>query len=89
MAALPSSGFSHSFSQSFRIHFQRYRPVIQADPATASGHPPGMDDTDRLLLAWLAASHVDPDAAEMITDQLLAGRISPEQAIGALLELAF
>jgi len=37
----------------------------------------------------LLACHVDPDAAGMISEQFVAGRISPEQAVRAWLGLAF
>ena len=48
-----------------------------------------MDDPAyRLLHAWMLASHVDPDAAGMISEQFLAGRISPEQAVRAWLGVA-
>ncbi len=48
-----------------------------------------MDDPAyRLLQAWMLACHVDPDAAQMISEQFLSGRISPEQAIAAWQRLA-
>jgi len=42
----------------------------------------------RLLQAWMLAYQADPDAAGMISEQFLAGRISPEQAVRAWLGLA-
>jgi hypothetical protein len=45
-----------------------------------------MDDDDayKLIMAWMPAYQADPDVAHMVREQLLAGRISPEHAIGAL-----
>ena len=42
----------------------------------------------QLLMAWIDAYQADPDAAQMISEQFLAGRISPEQAVRAWLGLA-
>ena len=60
-------------------------PIITA---TTSGHALGMDDPAyKLLQAWMLAHKADPDAAAMISQQFLAGRISPEQAVRAWLEV--
>jgi hypothetical protein len=46
------------------------------------------DDAYRLTMAWLKANQTDPEGAELIREQYLAGNISHEQAIGAWLALA-
>jgi hypothetical protein len=41
----------------------------------------------KIMRAWMRAYQSDPDAALMISEQFLAGRISPEQAVQAWLYL--
>jgi hypothetical protein len=56
----------------------RYRPI-------ADVRIDGMDDPAyRLLQAWMLACEADAESAQLITEQFQSGRISPEQAIGAL-----
>jgi hypothetical protein len=45
------------------------------------------DDAYQIMQAWMLAYQSDPDATEMISEQFLAGRISPEQAVQAWLYL--
>jgi hypothetical protein len=41
----------------------------------------------KIMRAWMRAYPSDPDAALIISEQFLAGRISPEQAMQAWLYL--